>query len=162
MFQEESNITIVEITEEIPVVGLNLQGSGLPITFQSLGMMWERYTKEQKENTPNKAPKQVEYGICLNKVPDYIVGVEVTFVSEELKGYYSYTIPAGTYVKAWFSAQDHDTLVGDLFTKMQKRAFLWIKEQKLKCNRTYTVEVYPLDTKEEDGCEMYFLIPILK
>ena len=44
--------------------------------------------------------------------------------------------------------------------KMQKEAKKWAKENKVKCNQEYTVEVYPQITSDEDCFWMYILIPI--
>jgi predicted transcriptional regulator YdeE len=161
MFVEESKIEIISLSDAIMVVGLNLQKSGLPISFDSLGKMWGIYTEEIKRKTPNRVEKHTEYGICLNKVPDYIVGIEVSRISDVLQDYVSYTIPAGDYIKASFNAENHDTLVDKKLMKMQKEAKKWAKNNKIKFNGDYTVEVYPIDTMKQEYPWMYILIPIL-
>ena len=82
MYQEKCNIEVITIETEIIVYGLNLQSSGLPINFNSLGIMWDNYTEDIKNSTPNRRDKEIEYAVCLNKVPDYIVGVEITEIHE--------------------------------------------------------------------------------
>lgn len=161
MFVEKSKIEIISLSHEIIVVGLNLQKSGLPITFESLGKMWGLYTEEIIRETPNKLDNTTQYGICLNKVPDYIVGIEVSQISEDLQDYASYTIPAGDYIKASFNAENYNTLVDKKLMKMQKEAKKWAKNNKIKCNANYTVEVYPKDTMKQEYPSMYILIPIL-
>lgn len=46
--------------------------------------------------------------------------------------------------------------------KMQKMVKKWAKDNKVKCNLMYTVEVYPKDTLEQEYPEMYVLIPRAK
>lgn len=161
MFVEESKIETISLSDQIIVVGLNLQKSGLPITFESLGKMWGLYTEEIIRETPNKLDDSTQYGICLNKVPDYLVGIEASQISEGLRNYASYTIPAGDYIKVSFNAKNHNTLVDKELTKMQKEAKKWAKNNKIKCNANYTVEVYPIDTMKQEYPSMYILIPIL-
>lgn len=162
MYIEKEQIEIVHISKDIIVVGLNLQNSGLPITFDSLGKMWERYTIEIKNNTPNPTENQIEYGLCLNKVPDYVVGIEATRIPKESKDYYGYTIASGDYIKASFNAQNHDVLVSERLMNMEKKAKKWAKDNKVKCNTNYTVEVYPKNKVEQEFPEMYVLIPVAK
>lgn len=161
MFIEESKIEIISLSDAIKVVGINLQKSGLPISFESLGKMWELYTEEIRTKTPNRLENNTEYGICLNKVPDYLVGIEVSNISDVLQDYASYTIAAGDYIKVFFNAEDHDTLVDAKLMKMQKEAKKWAKNNKIECNKEYTVEVYQIDTKQQEYPSMYILIPIL-
>lgn len=163
MYIEEKKIEEVHIEAQVIVVGPNLQKSGLPINFDSLGKMWEGYTEEMKLETPKRSPNQVEYGICLNKVPDYIVGVEVLEEITDLKEtYYQYTIPSGDYVKASFNAENYASLVEDKLMKMLKEAKKWAKQNKIKLNNEYTVEVYPKEMVEKEYPEMYILLPINK
>lgn len=161
MYIEKSNIGVVTIDEEIKIVGLNLQNSGLPINFDSLGIMWDRYTDDVKSKTLNRVNKDIEYGVCLNKVPDYIVGVEVSENQEPMDGFESYTIPAGSYIKVEFNGENHSDLVGaKLMTQLQD-AKKWAKSEKIKLNGAFTVEVYPKETIEMEYPEMYCLFPIL-
>lgn len=161
MFIEKSKIETISLSSEIIVVGLNLQKSGLPITFESLGKMWGLYTEEIIKKTPNGLDNPIQYGICLNKVPDYIVGIEASQTSEGLQDYASYTIPVGDYIKVSFNAENHNTLVDKKLMKMQKAAKKWARNNKIKCNADYTVEVYPKDTMKQEYPSMYILIPIL-
>lgn len=161
MFVEENKIETITLSAEIIVTGLNLQKSGLPINFESLGKMWKLYTEEIIRKTPNQLNTHTEYGICLNKIPDYLVGIEVSRISENLQDYVSYTIPAGEYIKVSFNAENHNTLVDKKLMKMQKEAKKWAKNNKIKCNGDYTVEVYPKDTINQEYPSMYILIPIL-
>lgn len=160
MYIEDRKIEIINLAKSISVAGINLQSSGLPITFDSLGKMWGLYTEEIKSNTPNRLENGIEYGICLNKVPDYIVGIEVSQIEDLNQEYFKYVISAGSYIKASFNAKDHETLVGTNLMKMQKEAKKWAKENKVKCNPEYTVEVYPKITSDQDYFWMYILIPI--
>lgn len=161
MYNEKCNIEVITVGEDILVYGLNLQSSGLPINFNSLGMMWGKYTEDMKINTPNREDKEIEYGVCLNKVPDYIVGVEITEIQEEEVGFKSFTIPSGKYVKVEFNGESHQDLVGTKLMARQKEAKKWAKNEKIKLNNEFTVEVYPKETVELEFPEMYCLFPIL-
>lgn len=157
---ENTKIGIINLQQSIKVAGINLQKSGLPITFEGLGMLWGIYTEEIKSKTPSRLDKDIEYGICLNKIPDYIVGVEVDVFVEEKNEYFSYEIPAGKYIKSSFSAENHETLVGIELMKVQKETKKWAKENKVKINSEYTVEVYPKFSSDMQYPWMYLLIPI--
>lgn len=161
MYDEMCNIAVITVEEDIIVYGLNLQSSGLPINFNSLGLMWDKYTEDMKNNTLSRADKDIEYAVCLNKVPDYIVGVEITEILEEKTGFKSFTIPAGKYVKVEFNGENHQDLVGTKLMARQKEAKKWAKNEKIKLNNEFTVEVYPKETVELEHPEMYCLFPIL-
>lgn len=161
MYSEKCNIEVITIEEEVIVYGLNLQSSGLPINFNSLGVMWEKYTEDIKNSTPNRADKEIEYAVCLNKEPDYIVGVEITEIQEEKPGFKSFTIPKGKYVKVEFNGENHQDMVDSKLMARQKEAKKWAKNEKIKLNNLFTVEVYPKQTVELEYPEMYCLLPIL-
>lgn len=161
MYNEKCNIEVITVLENIIVYGLNLQSSGLPINFDSLGVMWDKYTEDIKNSTPNRRGKEFEYAVCLNKVPDYIVGVEITGIQEEERGFKSFTIPAGKYVKVEFNGENHQDMVDAKLMARQKETKKWAKNEKLKLNNEFTVEVYPKQTIELEYPEMYCLFPIL-
>lgn len=161
MFNEKCNIEVITVGEDIIVYGLNLQSSGLPINFDSLGLMWDKYTEDMKNSTPNRADKEIEYAVCLNKVPDYIVGVEITEIQEEKTGFKSFKIPAGKYVKVEFNGENHQDLVDTKLMARQKEAKKWAKNENIKLSNEFTVEAYPNQTVELEHPEMYCLFPIL-
>lgn len=161
MYNEKCNIEVITIGEDIIVYGLNLQSSGLPINFDSLGVMWDKYTEEIKNSTPNRGDKEIEYAVCLNKVPDYIVGVEITEIQEEKTGFKSFTIPEGKYVKVEFNGENHQDMVDTKLMERQKEAKKWAKNEKIKLNNEFTIEAYPKQTVELEHPEMYCLFPIL-
>ena len=161
MYNEKFNIEVITVEEKIIVYGLNLQSSGLPINFNSLGVMWDKYTEEIKNSTPNRADKETEYAVCLNKVPDYIVGVEISEIQEVDSGFKSFTIPTGKYVKVEFNGENHQDMVDTKLMARQKEAKKWAKNEKIKLNNEFTVEVYPKQTGEMEYPEMYCLFPIL-
>lgn len=131
------------------------------LVFLSALIMWDRYTEDIKRSTPNLKDGNIEYGVCLNKVPDYIVGLEVTEINEEQAGYKSFTIPAGKYVKVLFNGENHEDLVDQKFMSNQKAAKKWAKSEKIKLNNEFTVEVYPKQMTEMEYPEMYCLFPIV-
>ena len=161
MYNEKCNIEVITIGKEIIVYGLNLQSSGLPITFDSLGLMWGKYTEDMKNSAPNRVDKEIEYAVCLNKVPDYIVCIEITELHGEAAGFKSFTIPTGKYVKVEFNGENHQDMVDTKLMTRQKEAKKWAKNEKIKLNKEFTVEVYPTQTVEMEYPEMYCLFPIL-
>lgn len=161
MYYEKSNIEVITVGEEIIVYGLNLQSSGLPINFNSLGVMWDKYTEDIKNSTPNRANKETEYAVCLNKVPDYIVGVEINEIQEAESGFKSFTIPTGKYVKVEFNGENHQDMVDTKLIARQKEAKKWAKNEMIKLSNEFTVEVYPKHSVEMEYPEMYCLFPIL-
>jgi predicted transcriptional regulator YdeE len=161
MYQEKCIIEVITIETEIIVYGLNLQSSGLPINFNSLGVMWDNYTEDIKNSTPNRGDKEIEYAVCLNKVPDYIVGVEITEIHEAEAGFKTFTIPTGKYVKVEFNGENHQDMVDTKLMARQKEAKKWAKNEKLKLNNEFTLEVYPKQTVELEYPEMFCLFPIL-
>lgn len=161
MYNEKCNIEVITVGDEIIVYGLNLQSSGLPISFQSLGVMWDRYTEDMKKSTPNRVDNETEYAVCLNKVPDYIVGVEINKIQEAESGFMSFIIPTGKYVKVEFNGENHQDMVDTKLMARQKEAKEWAKNERLKLNKEFTVEVYPKQTVEMEHPEMYCLFPIL-
>ena len=54
MFISKSITEVVVIEKDTMVVGLNLQSSGLPISFDSLGEMWDRLTGDVIDRIHNK------------------------------------------------------------------------------------------------------------
>ena len=161
MYKEKCSIEVIIIEKEIIVYGLNLQSSGLPISFDSLGLMWDKYTEDIKNNTPHRVDIETEYAVCLNKVPDYIVGVEINEIQESESGFLSFTIPTGKYVKVEFNGENHQDMVDTKLMERQKEAKKWAKNEKLKLNNEFTVEVYPKQSVDMEYPEMYCLFPIL-
>lgn len=161
MFKEKKNFQVITIEKEIIVTGKNLQDSGLPITFDSLGKMWNMYSTEDINNTSYCLNKDISYGVCLNKVPDYIVCVEVSEDKEDREGFKCITIPAGQYIKVEFNGENHDDLVNEKLMERQKEAKKWAKDNKIKIDGKFTVEVYPKETVEMVYPEMYCLFPIV-
>ena len=102
--------------------------------------LWEKLHM-QKEQSGILLPDAEEVGVVLE--------------SDE-PGYYSYF--AGT---RW-NGKDHEDLVSGRLMAMQKQAKKWVKENKVKCDNRYTVEVYPKDTMEQEYPEMYLLLPVVK
>lgn len=74
MFVEKENTEIVVLTNSITIVGLSLKRSGLPISFDSMGALWNRYGDNWRGKEINAVSSLTEYGVCLNRVPDYITG----------------------------------------------------------------------------------------
>lgn len=157
MFIEKSETEVVVLEQDIKVVGLNLQQSGLPITFDSLGIMWERFSDDVKDAIKHKDARMIEYGISLNKVPDYIVGCGVNSFEDNDDQFYQHTIPAGSYIKDLFNAETFELLVTEGISKRNVKKYA--KENKLKIDPTFMLEVYP-DNKRSHP-EMYTLTPIV-
>lgn len=158
MFVKEDSTEVIMVEEEIQVVGMNLQKSGLPISFDSLGKLWEIYREKYRGKVENAITPVVEYAICLNKVPDYITGCSVTEIGKVNPDCLSYIIPKGNYIKDTFHAETFEQLTNEAMAKRNVKA--WAKKNKIKINREFTIEVYP--PIENGNFEMYTLTPILE
>lgn len=158
MFIERDSTEIVTVDEEIKVVGLSLQKSGLAISFDSLGKLWEVYGQKYRGKVENTAIPATEYAVCFNKIPDYLTGCSVTEIAEVNDDCISHVIPKGKYIKDAFNAETFEKLTNEAMAKRNVKA--WAKKNKVKINREFTIEVYP--KSEGDGFEMYTLTPILE
>ena len=105
MFSLKECTEIIEVLEDIIIVGTSLQKSGLPITFNSLGKMWERFGNSYRgqDKIANALNPKLEYAVLLNKVPDYITGLAVTKVGDMADECSSVIIPKGKYIKDSFN-----------------------------------------------------------
>ena len=157
---EKNSYEVIDITKEIKIVGMNLQNSGMPITFESLGKMWDRYTDEERAKTTNAINNGTEYGICMNKIPDYLVGLEVSQYHQPIEGFMNYTVPVGKYIKAAFNAKNKADLVEHKLSAQLNETKKWAKMNKVSINGDFTVEVYPNDTIQAEYPEMFILLPI--
>lgn len=106
----------------------------------------------------NEIKPTVEYGICLNKQPDYITGCAVTKTEIIEEVFIPYTIPPGKYIKDTFNAESFEKLTCEAMA--ERNVKVWAKANKVKINSEYIVEVYPKETLKEDNFEMYTLTPI--
>lgn len=162
MFAKKSQTEIIILDHAIHIVGLNLQKSGLPLNSDSIGEMWNIWGKSSDERRPkinNLISPIVEYGICLNNVPDYAVGSAVSEFSGIDDGLFTYTIPAGRYIKDTFNAEDFQKLIGEEMSSRNVKK--WARENHLKINGDLTVEVYSMETCENvEFPEIYTLTPI--
>lgn len=158
MFIEKNSTEIVTIDKEIKVIGLSLQKSGLPISFDSLGKLWGLYGEKYRYKVENAITPIVEYAVALNKIPDYITGCAVKEIKGIEEGWISYVIPQGKYIKDSFNAETFEQLVTE---KMGKRNVKnWAKKNGVKINGEFIVEVYPIEAVENQRIEMYTLTPV--
>lgn len=160
MSEIKERIEIIEITENIIIVGVSLQKSGLPITFDSLGKMWEIFGASYRgqHKITNESNTKLEYAVLLNKVPDYIAGHAVSSADEIPEDCSSVIIPKGRYIKDTFSAETFETLTNNILPKRNIKA--WAKNNKIKIEGLFSVEVYPWENFENGNFEMYTLTPI--
>lgn len=160
MFIQKESTEIIDIKEEIIVVGTSLQKSGLPITFASLGKMWEIYgnTYRGQGKIANALNPQTEYAILLNKVPDYITGCVVSEIGQVTEECSSFVIPKGRYIQDTFNAETFEELTDNVLPKRKVKA--WAKNNKVKVDGMFSVEVYPWDEFDKGNFEMYTLTPI--
>ena len=76
MYNPKSEVELINLTHDIKIVGINLQKSGLPITIEGVGKMWDKkeiYTEEIQNNTKNTKRPVTEYGIGMSNPHDYLV-----------------------------------------------------------------------------------------
>lgn len=160
MFVQRESTEVIVIDKEVKVVGLSLQKSGLPISFESLGELWNIYGETYRGKIKNAETPIVEYGICLNKEPDYIAGCGVSEIDEVNEICLSYVIPKGTYIKDTFNAETFEQLTGEVIEKRNVKA--WAKKNKITVDGLFTIEVYPTEKFESNVFEMYTLTPVKK
>lgn len=141
MFVEKENTEIVVLTNSITIVGLSLKRSGLPISFDSMGALWNRYGDNWRGKEINAVSSLTEYGVCLNRVPDYITGWAISETVEIGEEFGTFTIPEGKYIKDTFNAETFEKLVTDAFERRKVKA--WAKKNKVRINPLFTIEVYP-------------------
>lgn len=161
MFVEESSTEVVFVEEEIKVLGLSLQKSGLPISFDSLGKLWEKYGEEYRGKILDASNPVTEIAICLNKVPDYISGCAVNAFSTEDKNLVFYIIPKGKYIKDSFNAESFEKLTNEALGKRKVKA--WAKKNNVKINSEFSIEVYCsnfANIPQDNNWKMYTLTPV--
>ncbi len=160
MFMFKESTEIIELEKEIKVVGLSLQKSGLPITFESLGMLWEIYgnTYRRKNKIENTEIPETEYAIALNTVPDYITGCSVYEIGRVNEECLSFVIPKGRYIKDTFNAETFEILTGEVLVRRDVKD--WAKKNKVKIDRLFAIEVYPWEEFDKNNFEMYTLTPV--
>lgn len=160
MFEAKESTEIIEIPEDIIVVGVSLQKSGLPITFDSLGKMWGIFSNlyRGQNKIANVINPKLEYAVLLNKVPDYIVGHAVSNADDIMDECLSVVLPKGKYIKDTFNAETFETLTDKVLPKRKVKA--WAKMNSVKVNGQFSVEVYPWENFDNGNFEMYTLTPI--
>lgn len=158
MFIEKSSTEVITIDKEIKVVGLSLQKSSLPISFDSLGKLWGVYGERYRGKVKNTIIPIVEYAICLNRVPDYITGCAVMEIEDIEEGCLSYVIQPGKYIKDTFNAETFHQLTAEIMEKRNVKA--WAKANNVKINKEFSIEVYPIEAIENHNVEMYTLTPV--
>lgn len=153
---EKDSTEIIMVDEEICVVGMSLQKSGLPISFESLGKLWEIYGEKYRGKVKKAVNPVVEYAICFNKIPDYLTGCSVSEIDQVNEECISFAIPKGRYIKDLFHADTFQQLTNEAMAKRNVKA--WANKNKIKINKEFTIEVYP---EHKNGLfEMYTLTPI--
>ena len=163
MYKPKSEVELISLTHDIKVVGINLQNSGLPISFESIGKMWDKkeiYTEEIQNNTKNTKRPIIEYGIGINTTHDYLVGREVTEIAEQDKRYFTYTIPPGKYIKTMFNAESFEQMVEARLYEHYEVSKKWAEENDFTIDETFSAEVYPHETTMLQYPEMYLLFPV--
>ena len=163
MYKPKSEVQFITLDHEIKVVGINLQKSGMPISMESIGKMWDKkevYKEEIQNNTKNTKRPIIEYGICLNTVPDYVVGREVTEFGEQDERYFTFAIPPGKYIKTVFNAESFERMISKLSGEYHEISKNWAKENGFIIDETFNAEVYPHETTMIQYPEMYLLFPV--
>ncbi len=162
MFEPKDSTEIVEITEDIIIVGVSLQKSGLPVTFDSLGKMWDIFSSSYRgqNKIANALNAKLEYAVLLNRVPDYIAGYAVSKADAIADDCSSVILPKGKYIKDTFNAETFEALADEVLPKRKVKA--WATKNKIKVDGQFSVEVYPWEEFEKGNFEMYTLTPVKK
>lgn len=160
MFKFEEKTALITLDKEIRVAGLSLQKSGLPISFESLGTMWELFGSEYRgmKKIENVRAPYMEYGVAVNTVPDYITGCGVTEIGGLDNKSLSYVIPAGKYIKDSFNAESFEKLVNDALIK--RNTAVWAEKNNISLDGAFAVEVYPWEKFAKGNFAMYTLTPV--
>lgn len=157
----QNNLQIQQVALESPIhfAGLSLKASDLPGSFESLGLLWDRFHKEVLPGLQNQVQPPVEVAACT--AGDYIVGSQMDN-GAEVPGLTEYTVATGTYIKASFSAENFSQLVDDALPHLWPQVEAWAKERGIAFDnsRLFSVEVYPQDTVTLLQPSMYCLYPI--
>lgn len=160
MYPKTERTEIIELDCDIQVVGVSLQKSALPISFESLGKVWHIYGENYRgrDKIANAVSPKTEYAILLNHIPDYIAGHEV-FEKGDLNVDCTYTvIPKGRYIKDTFNAESFEHLCEIVLPERNVHA--WAEKNSVEINEKFSVEVYPWEEFEKQNFEMYTLTPI--
>lgn len=155
-----SSTQIITLTQEIQILGLSLQKSGLPITFDSLGKLWDIYSRKYRGKMPDAQFPLVEYAVCINDIPDYITGCAVSQFHNIPEGFAAYVIPKGQYIQDTFCAENFEKLTEEELSKRDISA--WAKENGVEIDGHFTIEVYPDLPDQDKNCYgMYTLTPVI-
>ena len=159
-FGPEGETQIVELAEDIRIVGLSLQKSGLPVTFESLGKLWKRYADAYrvKGRGAHPSPCGTEYAVALNRIPDYITGAAAGEIAYDEAVMAETVIPRGTYVKDAFAAESFEQLTAQVLPRRDVKA--WARAHGVTLEEAFCVEVYPPRRAGQDWFEMYTLTPV--
>ena len=147
------NIEIITLDEEIKIIGLSYHKLGLPETLESIEGMWKTYGEKYRHKIENAVVPLADYAVnanLLTNTDEYIAGCAVTKISELEENWASFLIPPGKYVK------HSSRIISELHsTDIQA----WAKENGVKINKNFLVEVYPDGVFSEDSLN-YVLHPI--
>lgn len=155
----DEKIEIIELEEDIRIVGLSLQKSGLPVTFASLGKLWKRYADECRTQGRGENPgPSTEYAVLLNRVPDYITGAAADQIEYDDATMADFVIPHGKYVKDWFQAERFEVLTAQMLPARDVKG--WAQRNGVALDGTFSVEVYPPKRADQPLFDMYTLTPV--
>ena len=157
MKTKDAQIERFVLDAPIHMTGLSLAESDLPPSFESLGLLWDRFHTQLRDSLPGAVEPAVEVGVSISE-KDYIVGGQ-TVSPGQGSGLIGFTIPAGEYIKASFSANDFGELVDDKLQTIWEDISAWAQEQGLVLG-DLGIEIYPQETVSLPRPSMYCLYPI--
>lgn len=159
MSQTELQFQIVTLKTPVRYAGLSLRASDLPNSFESLGLLWDRFHKQVLPGLQSQVQPPVEAAACVEG--DYLVGGQITG-EPGLSELTEFIAPAGTYLKVVFSAKDFSQLVDEVLPNLWPQVKDWAKEQDIAFDngRLFALEVYPQATVSLPRPSMYCLYPI--
>ena len=163
MYIKKLEIDIIDIYEEIKIVGLNLLNSGMAMSNESINKMWDKenfFTKDKRDKIRHIKKPIIEYGISLNKTGDFIVGKEVEYIGIQEKGFKDFTIPIGRYIEVVFNGMDKEKLMKKDLKDNYIKTPIWAKDRNIFINNDFVIEVYPRDKMDLKYPEMKLLFPL--
>lgn len=152
------NIEIINIAEEIKVIGLSFKKLGLSYeAANTLEKMWDIYGEKYRYKVKNTIKPLVDYGINIflpESKDEYIAGCAVRDINDLDEDWVSFVIPQGEYMK--MSCHNMNNM-GELF---EVDSGNWAKKNGVKINGDFMIEMYPDGAFEGKDAEISILYPI--
>jgi len=152
------NVEIINIDEEIKVIGLSFKKLGFSYEeANTLEKMWDIYGEKYRYKVKNAIKPLVDYGINIflpESKDEYIAGCAVREINDLDEDWDSFVIPQGKYMKmSCHNMNNISELFGvDSGSLAEKNG--------VKINSNFMIEIYPDGAFEGKDAEISILYPI--